>query len=254
MSLCRTIEICQAYNKNLGLVFIYGDYDPSCIIQTFDETIQISSAKLIKEIFQKFNIPINEDMITQFEQYMNNFITLSAQNPNPEVSADDIMNINNFLLNLAQSLQQYLNMNSINIQPLQDTINLLQTLNVHSGDIVLGEHRNILSQAMLDILNAISSLIIELQANDSATGYDSTNPSTGQSSSSLEQTESYIVDSSRDFPIDAQTFYLGIAGEFAEDNIIEDTVSDFSVNATSFKLGIAGEVVSNNSISDSVAS
>ena len=253
MTPCRTIQVCQAYGKNIGLIYIYGDYNQNCLIETFDETTQIVSAELIKEIFQHFNIPINESQISQFEQYMNNFLVTIAQTQNPEVRAEDIMSIRNFLLGLAQSLQQYLASYSTSSTYLQDAIDLLQSLNVKSGDVVLGEHRNILSEAMYDLLLALSTIIIELQSSDYATGYDTTNPLTGQSSYSLEETEAYIVDSARDFPVDAPTFYLGIAGEFALSDTIEDSTADFPVDAPSFDLGIDAEIVQTNTITDSAS-
>jgi len=225
MTPCRTIQICQAFGKNVGLIYIYGDYNQNCIIETFDETTQIVSAELIKEIFQQFNIPINESQISQFEQYMNNFLVVTAQTQNPEVRAEDIMSIANFLLGLAQSLQQLLSNYSMSNSYLQDAINLLQSLNVQSGDVVLGEHRNTLSQAMYDLLLALSVLIAEVQSSDYATGYDTTNPLTGSASYSLEETEAYIVDSARDFPVDAPTFYLGINAEIVQENTITDGAS-----------------------------
>jgi len=154
---CRSIYVCNVMGQNIVLVYINGDYNPNCLIQLFDEVTQINSAVQIAQLVQKAGVNIPSDAISTMQQYFQQFLLqASSSSSTPiEVRAEDIMSIRDYLLQLAYAIQNKIGSNDT----LNTVINLLQSIDVKAGDVVLGEPRNILSQAMYLLMEILLTLI-----------------------------------------------------------------------------------------------
>jgi len=82
-----------------------------------------------------------------------------------EVRAEDIMDLRNCLITILEAMLPHV----VEVGQLTQLIYQLQKLDLKSGDVILAEHRNIISNAIEQILNLLSSLNIIKIANDEIT-------------------------------------------------------------------------------------
>jgi len=90
-----------------------------------------------------------------------------------EVRAEDIMDLRNCLITILEAMLPHV----VEIDQITQLIYQLQQLDLKSGDVILAEHRNIISNAIEQILNLLSSLNIIKIASDEGTATESASSS-----------------------------------------------------------------------------